>query len=75
MGVHIVLNLSTVLWKNDNIRRLFRASYRVFFRNDFNPLVTNGLSHPYHLDESTFILRGVRSIFFSFSFYFSMKIM
>ena len=24
----------------------------------FNQLVTNGLSHPYHLDESTFILGG-----------------
>ena len=34
-----------------------------------NPLVTNGLSH-YHLDESTFILRGYM-IVFSF---FSMKI-
>ena len=28
---------------------------------DFNPLVTNGISHPYHLDESTFIYRGTRS--------------
>ena len=38
------------------------------------PLVTNGLSHPYHLDDSPFILRGVRSNF-SFLFHFSMKIM
>ena len=30
-----------------------------------NPLVTNGLSHPYLLDESTFIL-GASDIFFSF---------
>ena len=29
-----------------------------------NPLVTNGLSHPYHLEESTFIIRGIRSCFF-----------
>ena len=28
-----------------------------------NPLVTNGLSHPYHLDESTLISRDIRSIF------------
>ena len=28
-----------------------------------SPLVTNGLSHPYHLDESTFIFRGIRSNF------------
>ena len=38
----------------------------------FNPLVTNGLSHPYHLDESIFVLRGFESIF-SFLFHFSMK--
>ena len=29
-----------------------------------NPLVANGLSHPYHFDETTFILRGIRSSFF-----------
>ena len=38
-----------------------------------NPLVTNGLSIPYHLDESIFIFRGIRS-HFSFSIHFSMKI-
>ena len=44
-------------------------------RNAFiNPLVTNGLSHPYHLDESIFILRGIR-VDFSFLFHFSMKFM
>ena len=37
-----------------------------------NPLVTNGLSHPFQLDESTFIFRGIRSDF-SFLFYFSMN--
>ena len=31
--------------------------------NAFNPLVTNGLSNSYHLDESIFIFRGIRSIF------------
>ena len=40
----------------------------------FNPLVANGISHPYHLDESTFIYRGIRSDF-SFLFHFSMKFM
>ena len=30
-----------------------------------NPLVTNGLYHPYHLDEPTLVFRGIRS---SFSF-------
>ena len=39
----------------------------------FNPIVTNGFSHPYHLDESDFVLRGFKSIF-SFLFHFSMKI-
>ena len=37
-----------------------------------NLLVTNGFSHPYHLDESTFIFRGIRSNFL-FLFHFSMK--
>ena len=36
--------------------------------------VPNGLSHPYDLEESTFILRGIRSNF-SFLFLFSMKLM
>ena len=36
--------------------------------------VTNGISHPYHLDESIFIFRVIRSDF-SFLFHFSMKIM
>ena len=36
--------------------------------------MTNGLSHPYHLDESTFIFRGIRSDF-SFLFHFSIKFM
>ena len=39
-----------------------------------NPLMTNGVLHLYHLDESTIMLRGIRSSF-SFLFYFSMKIM
>ena len=38
-----------------------------------NPLVTNGFSHYYQLDESTFVLRGFGSIFVSFLFHFSMK--
>ena len=31
---------------------------------EFNPLVTNGLSHPYHLDESIFIFRDIGIIIF-----------
>ena len=34
-----------------------------------NPLVKNGLSHRYHLGESIFIFRGIRSNF-SFLFHF-----
>ena len=34
-----------------------------------NPLVTNELSHNYHLDESTFNFRGIGSDF-SFLFHF-----
>ena len=29
----------------------------------FNPYLTNGISHHYHLGESTFIFRGIRSDF------------
>ena len=41
-------------------------------RDKVNQLVTNGLSQPYHLGESTFIIRGFGSIF-SFVLHFSMK--
>ena len=40
-----------------------------------NPLVSNGLSHRYHLEESILIFRGIRSIFFLFLFHFSIKFM
>ena len=40
---------------------------------DLNPLVTNGCSGRYHLDESTFIFRDFRSVF-SFLFHFPIKI-
>ena len=37
----------------------------------FNQLLTNGLSHPYHLDESTFILGAAGMTFhFYFAFYY-----
>ena len=35
--------------------------------------MTNGLSHTYRLDESTFILRP-SGVFLAFLFYFSMKV-
>ena len=37
-----------------------------------NPLVTNGFSHPYYLDEIIFIFRDIGSNI-SFLFHFSMK--
>ena len=49
------------------------VSFRFDSMEDVNPFVTNGLSHPYQLDESTFIFRGIGSNF-SFLFHFSMKI-
>ena len=42
-------------------------------KSKFNPYVTNAHSYPYHLDESTFIFRGIRSSF-SFLFHFSMNL-
>ena len=38
-----------------------------------NPYLTNGFSHHYQLDESTFIVRGVRSDFFLSFISFLMK--
>ena len=37
-----------------------------------NPLMTNGLSHPYHLNEPSFDFRLIGSLF-SFLFHISMK--
>ena len=34
-----------------------------------NHFVTNELSNPYHLDESTLTFRGIRSIFFCISLF------
>ena len=35
-----------------------------FYMLTFNPYLTNGFSHHYHLDESTFIFRSVRIEFY-----------
>ena len=37
---------------------------------EFNPYLTNGFSHHYHLGESTLIFRGVRSDFLNFIQFF-----
>ena len=39
-------------------------------KSAFNPFVTNGFSHSYHLDDSIFIFRGIRSKFSFFFFIF-----
>ena len=39
-------------------------------RAHINPYMTNGFSHHYHLEESTFIFRGVRSDFYFFISFF-----
>ena len=44
----------------------------IVFYLQFNPYLTNGLSHHYHLGESTFIFRGHRCNF-KILFHFSMK--
>ena len=41
---------------------------------DIQTLVTNGFSHPYHLAESIFIFRGIRSIVFIFISFFANRI-
>ena len=41
---------------------------------DFNPLVTNGHSHHYHLDDYIFIFWGEIRSDFSFLFYFPLKV-
>ena len=35
----------------------------------FNPYVTNGISHTYHLDESTFVFRASEVIFVFIAFF------
>ena len=41
----------------------------ILHNNTINPYMTNGLSHPYHLDESILIFRG-SGRFFHFHFIF-----
>ena len=51
-----------------------RLKWRILHeRLCINPLVTNGFSHSYHLDEFTSIFRGIRGNF-QFSFHFSMNL-
>ena len=45
---------------------------RLLWYDRFNPYLMNGLSHHYHLGESTVIIRGIRSDF-EYLFHFLMK--
>ena len=54
------------------IRSLRYPMHRFSGFLSFNPYLTNGFSHHYQLDESTFIFKGVRSDFYFLS-HFSMK--
>ena len=60
------------------VNKYMTKHYFMTFKLDFtvliNPYLTNGFSHHYQLDESTFIFRGVRSDFYFLS-HFSMKLL
>ena len=60
--------------ENNNQKLVFETENEHSPTIAFNALVTNGHSHLYHLDESTFIFRGLGSDF-TFLFHFSMDFM
>ena len=64
------LSCPCVLKKNLKDRMESTLTYSYSFKS---PNVTDGLSHPYHLDESIFIFRGIICIF-SLLFHFSMEL-
>ena len=54
------LSCNMTIWS-----KVIEAGDSAYLNYEINSLVTNGLSHSYHLDESTFIFRGIRSKFSS----------
>ena len=54
-------------WVDHALADLGKLSTSHFDGFVINPLVMNGVSHLYYLDESTFNFRGIRS---NFHFYF-----
>ena len=66
------MRCNNYLFKLNYRRSLECLTFYVMF-DIFFPYVTNGLSHPYQMDQSIFILRCIGSNF-SFLFHFSMKI-
>ena len=49
---------------------MLSTQYSIGAYQTFNPYLTNGFSHNYQMDESTFIFRGVRSDFYFFISFF-----
>ena len=62
--IRIGLDIILITITNKHIQNSYFIIHTIHF---LNPLVTNGISHPYFLDESTFILGDFRS---DFSFFF-----
>ena len=64
--MHITVHRSeTGIYSIDNSRIGCSQMHRLSLgsENKINPYLTNGFSHYYHLGESTFIFRGIRSDF------------
>ena len=55
----IIMNFVKAFDKVQHRRQLYNLDYY-----GINPFLTNGISHPYHLDELIFIFGGIGSIFF-----------
>ena len=68
-------NITLSVWSSGYPpRKLKLCSVHFVLSMKFNPLVTNGLSHPDRMDESTFIFRDIGNDFSSL-FHFSIKFM
>ena len=60
---NIFVDLFATFARTNFVGSLFLPTTHHDLLRFFNPYLTNGFSHHYHLDESTFIFRGVRSDF------------
>ena len=72
VGKELVILLQRVVTFCDVLCCTVFAVWYLGWDLEFNPFMMNGFSHHYHLDESIFIFRGVRSDYY-FLFHFSMK--
>ena len=62
-GLNVQVDLS-LCWTHKSCFWLCHITVQI------NPYVTNGLSHPYHLGESIFIIRDIGIIFWFIFFHF-----